>query len=115
MGERGGNVLADLLVAEGGQLGGARAHDVVRGGDEGLVPGESKESASCLHPRGVDCGGPTYSPCSILDWKTWRWCSMLMTSGLVLASVSALGCIDMLTSRAASTLEADIVVRCLGG
>lgn len=51
----------------------------------------------------------TYSPSSILDWKTWRWCSMLITSGLMFESMSMLDCvwagIDVLTSLAASTLE----------
>lgn len=36
------NVLADLLAAEGRELGRAGAHDVVRGGDK-LVPGEGEK------------------------------------------------------------------------
>jgi hypothetical protein len=34
------HVLADLLVAEGAQLGGAGAHNVVRGRDKGCFPGK---------------------------------------------------------------------------
>jgi hypothetical protein len=56
-------------------------------------------------------GGTTYSPCSILDCRTWRWYSMLLTSALPLASVKP--CVedsDELTSFAARTLLPDMMI-----
>lgn len=108
------HVLANLLVAKGRQLRSARAHDIVRGGNKSLVP-----KRRCQHWM-ITSGKlvvVTYSPpCSILDWKTWRWCSMLMMAGLVFVSTSAatFPCaeIAVLTSRAARTVEEDIVLGC---
>ena len=36
------NILANLLAAEGAELGGARAHDVVGGGDVCLAAGDQR-------------------------------------------------------------------------
>lgn len=105
------NALHDMLVAVGAQLCCAGRHDVVAGRDVCWLAPTWSVSNHSLRMR-----AKAYLSSSSLDWRTWRWYSMLLISDFASVAWTVCAAFTSLSPRTVEDISAYVLIdRCLIG